>query len=143
MSMSINKAVIAGNVGNDPEIRKTQQGKDVANFSVATNEKWKDKQTGELKERTEWHKVVVWGALVPAVIEKYVRKGQSVYLEGEIRTRSYDQDGVKKYSTEIHLQGPGSVFKLNGRMKDSEGTAYLPPTEAPAQADPMEDEIPF
>lgn len=145
MSLSLNKACIAGNVGNDPEIRKTGSGMDVANFSVATNERWKDKQTGEQKERTEWHKVVVWGALVPAVIEKYVSKGTPIYVEGEIRTRSWDDNGTKKYVTEIHLQGPNSVFKLNGQAAGSNSVTDDQPHAQAAQPvnEVDEDEIPF
>lgn len=114
MGLSLNEAVLAGNVGQDPDIRKTTEGKDVANISIATNEVYKDKQTGEKIERTEWHRVVVWGPLVKSVVEPYVKKGSSIYVRGIIRTREWEKDGVKRYTTEVHIQGPGSVFKLNG-----------------------------
>jgi single-strand DNA-binding protein len=140
MSLNLNKAVIAGNVGNDPKINQTDSGKDVANFSIATNDRWKDKQTGEMKEHTEWHNIVVWGPLVSKVIEPYVKKGSPIYIEGQIKNRSYEKDGETKYVTEVVLQGPNSVLKLNGRStspSDEVSTSQTP------QNGVEEDEIPF
>jgi single-strand DNA-binding protein len=98
--MSLNKAMLIGNVGQDPEIRHMPNGNAVANLSVATSETWKDKNTGDKQEKTEWHRVVVFGNLAN-IVENYVRKGSKLYIEGKIQTRSWEQDGVKKYSTEI------------------------------------------
>lgn len=100
---SLNKASIIGNVGKDPEIRSMQSGDKVASFSIATSEKWKDK-SGEQKEKTEWHNIVVFGNLVK-VVEQYVSKGSKLYIEGKLQTRSWEQNGEKKYTTEIVLQG--------------------------------------
>lgn len=98
--MSLNKAMLIGNVGQDPEIRHMPNGNAVANLSVATSETWKDKNTGDNQEKTEWHRVVVFGNLAN-IVESYVRKGSKLYIEGKIQTRSWEQDGAKKYSTEI------------------------------------------
>src|SRR5688572_86328 len=105
MAGSLNCVQLIGNVGKDPEVRNTQSGQKVANLSVATSESWNDKASGERKERTEWHRVVIWGQLAE-VAEKYLRKGHKVYLQGQVQTRKWsDKDGVEKYSTEIVLQG--------------------------------------
>lgn len=108
----LNRASLMGRLGKDPEIRTTQSGEKVANFSIATGEKWKDKNTGEEKERTEWHNVVVWGALA-GVAEKYLAKGRRVLLEGNIRTRKWqDQNGADRWSTEIVLSGFGARLDI-------------------------------
>jgi len=105
MSGSVNRVIIAGNLGKDPEIRTTQSGDRIANLSVATSETWRDKQSGERKERTEWHRVVIFGDALAGVAEKYLRKGSKVYLEGQLQTRKWqDQSGADRYSTEIVLQ---------------------------------------
>src|SRR6185369_12762715 len=118
--MSLNKACLIGNVGKDPEIRSMTSGDRVANLSIATSERWKDKQTGEKKERTEWHRVVIWGGLVN-VVENYVKKGSKLYIEGKIQTRKWtDQAGVEKYSTEIVLQGFGAVLELLSDSRNSD-----------------------
>lgn len=110
MSGSLNKAMLIGNLGADPEVRQLPSGEQVANLSVATNETWKDKDTGEKKERVEWHRVSVFGGLV-AIIEKWLKKGSKVYLEGQLQTRKYtDKNGVERYSTEVILS------KFGGRM---------------------------
>lgn len=134
---SLNKVTLIGNVGADPEVRSMQSGDEVANLSIATSESWKDKSTGEKKEKTEWHRVVVFGNLV-GVIKNYVKKGSKLYLEGKIQTRSWEADGQKKYSTEIILQG----FDSKLVMLDSKGDS---PQSTPSQApmDELEDEIPF
>lgn len=100
MARGLNKAILIGRLGKDPEIRYTQDGKAVANFTVATNEEWRDKNTGEKKERTEWHRVVAFGKL-GEICGEYLSKGRLVYIEGRLQTRSYEQDGVTKYTTEI------------------------------------------
>ena len=98
--MSVNRAILIGRIGRDPEIKYTPGGTAVANFSIATNEKWTDKESGEKKERTEWHKIVAWGRL-GEICGEYLKQGKQVYIEGRIQTRSWDKDGVKKYITEI------------------------------------------
>ncbi|MFH1355767.1 MAG: single-stranded DNA-binding protein [bacterium] len=104
MMASVNKAIIVGNLGQDPDIRYTPGGQAVANFSVATTEKWTNKQTGNLDEKTEWHRVVVWGKLAE-LCREYLHKGRSIYVEGRIQTRTWDdKDGNKRYTTEIVAQ---------------------------------------
>jgi single-strand DNA-binding protein len=105
MSGSLNMVQLIGNLGRDPEIRSTQDGKSVANLSLATSESWKDKNSGERKERTEWHRIVVFNDGLVNVIEQYLRKGSTVYIEGKLQTRKWtDQSGAEKYTTEIVLQ---------------------------------------
>lgn len=117
---SVNKVILIGNLGRDPEIRTTQDGRAVCNMTVATSESWKDKNTGERNERTEWHRVVVFNDGLAKVAEKYLRKGSKVYVEGQLQTRKWtDKDGQEKYSTEIVLQGfNSSMVMLDGRKAD-------------------------
>ena len=138
---SVNKVILVGNVGQDPEIRSTQDGKKIANFSIATSESWKDKATGEKKEKTEWHKISVFNDGLVGVIERFVEKGTKVYIEGSLTTRKWtDNSGVDKYSTEVQLQGFGcSLVILDGYKGDSDnrGASNTDNDEAP------DDEIPF
>lgn len=116
--MSVNKAIILGNVGNDPEIKTFENGNKVANFSIATSEKWKDKD-GEQQESTEWHSIAVFGKLAD-IVEQYVSKGQQLYIEGKIKTRSWDDsDGNKRYSTEIVLNGFGDTLQMIGKKQEN------------------------
>ncbi len=117
MAGSVNKVILVGNVGKDPEIRRTQDGRPIANLSLATSESWRDKNSGERKEKTEWHRVVVFNEGLCKVVEQYVKKGSKLYVEGALQTRKWtDQAGVEKYSTEIVLQGFNSVLTmLDGR----------------------------
>ena len=117
MAGSVNKVILVGNLGRDPEIRRTQDGRPIANLSVATSENWRDKATGERREKTEWHRVVIFNEGLCKVVEQYLKKGAKVYLEGQLQTRKYtDKDGVEKYSTEVVLQGFNSVLTmLDGR----------------------------
>ncbi len=117
MAGSVNKVILVGNVGKDPEIRRTQDGRPIANLSLATSETWRDKNTGERKEKTEWHRVVVFNEALCKVIEQYVKKGAKLYVEGQLQTRKWtDQSGAEKYSTEVVLQGfNGSLTMLDGR----------------------------
>ena len=117
MAGSVNKVILVGNVGKDPEIRRTQDGRPIANLSIATSESWRDKNTGERKEKTEWHRVVVFSEPLCKVIEQYVKKGAKLYIEGQLQTRKYtDQSGVEKYSTEVVLQGfNGTLTMLDSR----------------------------
>ena len=106
MAGSINKAILIGNVGKDPEIRRTQDGKPICNLSVATSESWRDKATGERKEKTEWHRVVIFSEGLCKIVEQYLKKGSKVYIEGQLQTRKWqDQSGQDRYSTEVVLQG--------------------------------------
>ena len=118
MAGSVNKVILVGNLGKDPEIRRTQDGRPIANLSIATSETWRDKGTGERKEKTEWHRVVIFNEGLCKVAEQYLKKGSKVYLEGQLQTRKYtDAQGVEKYSTEIVLQG----FNSNLTMLDRAG----------------------
>jgi single-strand DNA-binding protein len=116
MAGSVNKVILVGNVGKDPEIRRTQDGRPIANLSLATSESWRDKATGERKEKTEWHRVVIFSEPLCKVVEQYVRKGSKLYVEGALQTRKWtDQSGAEKYSTEVVLQGyNGSLTMLDG-----------------------------
>lgn len=121
MAGSINRVILIGNIGQDPEIRSFQSGDRVASFSLATSESWKDKSTGERKERLEWHKIVVFNQGLIKLCESYLAKGSKVYVEGQLETRSYDKDGQKVYTTEIVLRPyNGQITMLDGR-KDSDG----------------------
>jgi single-strand DNA-binding protein len=113
----VNKVIIIGNLGRDPEIRRTQDGKPICNLNIATSETWRDKNSGERKEKTEWHRVVIFNEGLCKVAEQYLKKGSKVYLEGQLQTRKWtDKDGVEKYSTEIVLQGfNSSLVMLDGK----------------------------
>lgn len=123
MAGSVNKVILVGNVGRDPEIRRTQDGRPIANISLATSDTWRDKSSGERRERTEWHRVVVFSEPLCRVVEQYVRKGSKLYIEGQLQTRKWtDQSGQEKYSTEVVLQGfNGSLTMLDGRSGASSG----------------------
>ncbi len=162
---SVNKVILVGNLGRDPEIRSTQDGTKIANLSLATSESWKDKNTGERRERTEWHRVVIFNERLVEVAEKYLRKGSKVYLEGATQTRKWtDQSGQDKYTTEIVLQKyRGELTMLDGKPEsqgpgDSAAAKASDPglqgplkgggdlDEDPARRDPvddLDDEIPF
>jgi len=162
MAGSVNKVILVGNLGKDPEIRRTQDGRPIANLSIATSETWRDKNTGERKEKTEWHRVVVFNEGLCKVVESYLKKGSKVYIEGALQTRKWtDKDGIEKYSTEVVLQGFNSTLTmLDGRGGGSGGGSDYAvesdfgspgPTASrrPAMAgggggrNDMDDEIPF
>lgn len=144
MGMSVNKAMLIGNVGNDPEIRTMQSGDKVANFTIATSEKWKDKNTGETREQTQWHRVVVFNQGIVKVCENYVRKGERVYIEGQIETRSWDKDGETKHTTEIVLRPYRGELVLLSNRTDQETRNEAKPNGQQAQGyDDLEDPIPF
>jgi single-strand DNA-binding protein len=121
MAGSVNKCILIGNVGADPEIRRTQDGRPIANLRIATSDTWRDKNTGEKREKTEWHSVVVFNEGLCKVVENYVKKGSKLYIEGQLQTRKWqDKDGQDRYSTEVVLQGfGGSLVMLDG-FKDSD-----------------------
>jgi single-strand DNA-binding protein len=136
MAGSINKVILVGNLGRDPEIRRTQDGRPIANLRVATTESWRDKATGEKRERTEWHTVVIFNEGLCRVVEQYLRKGSKVYLEGQLQTRKWQgQDGQDRYSTEVVLQNfngqlvlldrPGTGTGASGGMQEDDH-AYDP-----------------
>jgi single-strand DNA-binding protein len=133
MAGSVNKVILVGNLGRDPEIRSTQDGLRIANLSVATSESWRDKASGERKERTEWHRVVVFNERLVEVIEKYLKKGAKVYLEGALQTRKWtDNSGQERYTTEVVLQRyRGELTMLDSRGGGGESSGYG--EEAPAE----------
>lgn len=143
MAGSLNKVTLIGNLGADPEFRSSGDGKELATFSLATTETWKDRATGEKKEKTEWHRIVVFSEGLVSVIKNYVQKGSKLYLEGSMQTRKWtDKDGVEKYTTEVVLQNFGSQLLL----LDSKGSrSDMPVTNKPGNFEHSErdDEIPF
>ncbi len=136
MAGSVNKVILVGNVGKDPEIRRTQDGRPIATISIATSESWRDKNSGERKEKTEWHRVVIFNENLCKVVEQYVKKGAKLYIEGQLQTRKWtDQAGAEKFSTEVVLQGfNGTLTMLDSRngggasgaggMQESGGADY-------------------
>jgi len=128
MSGSVNKVILLGNLGRDPEIRSMQSGKKMASFSIATSKRWKDRNTQEQKENTSWHNIVVFNEGLVDVIEKYIKKGSKIYVEGELSTRKYqDKDGNDRYTTEVVLQGYNSTLT----MLDSRNSGSTSIEEAP------------
>ena len=123
MAGSVNKVILVGNLGADPEIRRTQDGRPIANLSIATSESWRDKNSGERREKTEWHRVVIFNEGLCKIAESYLKKGSKVYLEGQLQTRKWqDQSGQDKYSTEVVLQGfNGNLTMLDGRSEGGGG----------------------
>ncbi|MBK5198338.1 MAG: single-stranded DNA-binding protein [Methyloceanibacter sp.] len=123
MAGSVNKVILVGNLGADPEIRHTQDGRPIANLRVATSDSWRDKSSGERKERTEWHRVVIFNENLAKIAEQYLKKGAKVYLEGQLQTRKWeDQSGQERYTTEVVLQGfNATLTMLDGKQRDSTG----------------------
>ena len=150
MAGSLNKVLLIGRLGNDPEIKQMQNGKSVARLSVATSESWKDKNTGEKKEKTEWHRVVIFNEGLVSVVQKYLKKGAQVYIEGQLNTNKYtDSNGQEKYSTQIVLQGySSSLTMLDGKNSSSGDSKKLEDTHLPSDdmldisQDP-DDKVPF
>ena len=141
MAGSVNKVILVGNLGADPDVRSTKDGKPVVNLSIATSETWKDRNTGERKEKSEWHRVVIFSEGLARVAENYLKKGSKVYIEGQLQTRSYEQDGIKKYSTEIVLNGFNSTLTMLDSR--SEGQDHSHPPQAQPAADSLDDDIPW
>ena len=155
---SVNKAILLGNLGRDPEIRSMQNGGKMATFSIATSKRWKDKVTQEQKDKTSWHNVVVFGEGLVGIVEKFVKKGSKVYLEGELNTRKYqDQNGVDKYTTEVVLQGYNCTLTLldsrntSDQISDSSESSDVSNSpsssnqslEQKKESDDLDDDIPF
>jgi len=163
MAGSVNKVILVGNLGKDPEVRRMQDGRPVVNMSVATSESWRDKATGERKEKTEWHRVVIFNEGLAKIAEQYLKKGAKVYLEGQLQTRKWtDQQGIEKYSTEVVLQGFNSALTMLDRAggggggssefgndNSSDFGSSRPAARQPAMAGgggkrgDLDDEIPF
>jgi single-strand DNA-binding protein len=143
---SLNEVKLIGNLGNDPEIRRTQQGTPVANMSIATSERWKDKQSGEDKEKTEWHRVVLWGKLAE-IAEQYIKKGDKVFVCGQLETHKWtDKDGTEKYSTQVVLRGfDAKLIMLSGKKGDNKRpeSSLQEDGGRPGVHKDMDDEIPF
>ena len=148
MAGSVNKVILVGNLGKDPEVRRMTSGEPVVNLSLATSESWRDKASGERKEKTEWHRVVIFNKNLAEVAEKYLRKGSKVYVEGQLQTRKWtDKDGAEKYSTEIVLQNfRGELTMLDTKGGEGGGQrSSMGGSDAPASFEraEMDDEIPF
>ncbi len=121
MAGSVNKVILVGNLGADPEVRHMQNGKPVCNLRIATSESWRDRESGERRERTEWHRVVIFSEGLCKIAENYLKKGSKVYLEGQLQTRQYEQDGMTKYSTEIVLQGFNATLTMLDSASGGQG----------------------
>ncbi len=166
MAGTVNKVILIGNLGRDPEVRQTNQGSRLANLSLATSEQWTDRQSGERREKTEWHRVVIFDDRLVDVAEKYLKKGSKVYLEGQLQTRKFqDQSGQERYMTEVVLQRFRSELQmLDGRGGEGGGGGYggggggygrqqqddrvgamdtRSPAPGPGGGDDLDDEIPF
>lgn len=151
MAGSVNKVILVGNLGKDPETRRLQSGDPVVNLSIATSESWRDKSSGERKEKTEWHRVVIFNKNLAEVAEKYLRKGSKVYVEGALQTRKWtDKDGQEKYSTEVVLQNfRGELTMLDSRgeggsaMSRSGGGGSMSEPASNFDRSELDDEIPF
>lgn len=129
---SVNKVILVGNVGKDPEIRSTQGGKEIANLALATSESWKDKATGKRKEKTEWHRVAIFSDGLVNVVRQYVKKGSKLYIEGSLQTRKWtDQAGVERYTTEVVLQGFNSALVLLDKPEKQQVPASQYDDDAP------------
>jgi single-strand DNA-binding protein len=158
MAGSVNKVILIGNLGADPEIRRTQDGRPIANLRVATSESWRDKATGERREKTEWHRVVIFNEGLCKIVEQYLKKGSKIYLEGALQTRKWtDKDGHERYSTEVVLQGFNSQLTMLdtrggggadtnddfGSSGPSAARERKPALAGAGKSADMDDEIPF
>ena len=158
MAGSVNKVILVGNLGRDPEVRQTQEGRPIVNLSLATSETWKDRQSGERRERTEWHRIVIFNEHLADIAQRYLRKGSKVYLEGQLQTRKWtDQSGQERYTTEVMIgRFRGDLTMLDGRgdgaVRDHGGGPPADPAGGGADADSggasgsgadLDDDIPF
>lgn len=150
--MSLNKVTLIGRLGQDPEMKRTGSGNSFVNMSVATSESWRDKNSGERKEKTEWHRVVIWNEPLAKIADQYLRKGSQVYLEGKMQTRKWEKDGQDHFSTEVILQGfDAKLVMLGGKNdsggdRDDGGSRSSGSSRGPARGggrNDMDDEIPF
>ncbi len=148
MAGSLNKVILIGNLGKDPEIRTTSDGRELANFSLATSESWKDKVTGERKDKTEWHRIVVFNEGLVRIIKSYVKKGSKLYIEGQLQTRKWvDNDNQERYTTEIVLQNYNSSLILLDTKGEASTDSYAGNNTKPSSTNfdnsDLDDEIPF
>ncbi len=148
MSGSLNKVMLIGRLGQDPEVRNTQDGRSLCTFSIATSESWNDKNTGEKREKTEWHRVVVFNEGLVNIIQQYVKKGSNVFIEGQLQTRKWeDKDGIEKYTTEVVLQGFNSTFKMldnrNSGSVDNNFSQDSATSDSSNFDSEIDDDIPF
>ncbi len=150
MAGSVNKVILVGNLGKDPEVRMTQEGGKIVNLSIATSEQWRDRDTQERKERTEWHRVVIFNEKLAEVAEKYLRKGAKAYVEGQLQTRKWtDQSGQERYTTEVVISRfKGEITMLDGKSQEGgvQGSFDAPISSVREPLPPMaeiDDEIPF
>ena len=147
MAGSLNKVMLIGNLGNDPEDRSTQDGRSLCTFSIATTESWKDKNSGERRDKTEWHRIVIFNEGLVGIAEQYLKKGSKVFLEGQLQTRKWeDKDGIEKYTTEVVLQNfNGNLTMLGGRNDNSPGDFANDSIsgESVSISSDMDDDIPF
>ncbi len=149
--MSINKVILVGNVGGDPEIRSTQDGREIASFTLATSESWKDKNTGEKKDKTEWHRIVIFSQGLVGIVKSYVKKGSKIYIEGSLQTRKWtDNSGVEKYTTEVVLQNYGGTMQLLDSNRNSQNSSSNNDSASNnsrsqnnVSAEEIDDDIPF
>ena len=157
MAYSINKVTLVGNIGNEPEVKTFQNGNKVVNLSLATSERWKDKESGEMRTNTEWHRVVIFNPILAEIAEKYIKKGSKVYLEGQLQTRKWqDNSGIDKYTTEIVLQNfrgelllldrsndNSSLKDIDNQIPESKSLNKDSKSEAPNNFENLDDDIPF
>ncbi|MDR0632385.1 MAG: single-stranded DNA-binding protein [Holosporaceae bacterium] len=143
MAGSVNKVILVGNLGKDPEVRSTQDGSKIVSFSMATSESWKDKVSGERKDKTEWHRVAVFNPNLAEICEKYLHKGSKVYIEGQLQTRKWqDQTGAERYTTEVILSRFRGELALLDSRSDSAAVSDAAPGDKP-ESGPVDDDIPF
>lgn len=142
---SVNKVILVGNLGRDPEVRHTQDGKPIVNLSIATSESWRDRNSGERKEKTEWHRVVIFNEALAKVAEQYLKKGSTIYIEGQLQTRKWtDKDGAEKYSTEIVLQQyRGELVMLGGKPDTQADIAGTRAGAKQSSRNDLDDGVPF
>ena len=152
MAGSLNKVLLIGRLGADPEVKQMVNGKNVARLSIATSQSWKDKSTGERKEKTEWHRVVIFNEGLVNIVQQYLKKGANVYIEGQLSTRKWkdEKSGQDKYSTEVVLQGYNSTFKIlsgkgnqNTSLQENTETKSALPNDEKVSSSDLDDEIPF
>ena len=137
--MSVNKVILIGNLGKDPEIRTLDNGNKVANFSIATTESYNDKASGKRVDQTEWHNIVIWGKLAD-IVEKYMKKGSSGYFEGKLQTKSYEKDGVTRYRTDVVCS---QMTMLGGKKPEEQASAPAPQQQSAPDTSNEDDELPF
>lgn len=145
MAGSVNKVTLLGNLGRDPEVRSGQDGSKIISFSIATTESWKDRTTGDRRDRTEWHRVVVFNPNLAEICEKYLRKGSKVYVEGQLQTRKWqDKDGIERFTTEVIIpRFKGEVALLDSRGSAGDDVSDMADVPSDAQPAGIDDDIPF